>query len=75
MEALHQRIEDSQSKLVITADGGWIRGKVVPLKEIVDEAAERCQAEFESQQKSCAPEVEQLTLLLKESEARYGKAA
>lgn len=41
VEALHERIEDSQSKLVITADGGWLRGKVVPLKEIVDEALQR----------------------------------
>ena len=38
VEALHERIEDSQSKVVVTADGAWLRGKVVPLKNIVDEA-------------------------------------
>jgi acetyl-CoA synthetase len=42
VEALHERIEDSQSKLVITVDGGWLRGKIVPLKDIVDEALGRC---------------------------------
>ena len=42
VEALHERIEDSQSKLVITADGGWLRGKIVSLKDIVDEALKRC---------------------------------
>lgn len=41
VEALHERIEDSQSRLVITADGGWLRGRVVKLKDIVDEALER----------------------------------
>src|SRR5512137_2826587 len=42
VEALHGRIEDSQSRLVITCDGGYMNGKVVPLKEIVDEALRRC---------------------------------
>ncbi len=37
-EALRDRIQDSQSKLVVTADGGWRRGTVVPLKQNVDEA-------------------------------------
>ncbi|HET9987504.1 MAG TPA: acetate--CoA ligase, partial [Kofleriaceae bacterium] len=37
-EALADRIEDSQAKLVITADGGWRRGQIVPLKENVDKA-------------------------------------
>ncbi len=36
--ALAERINDSGSKLVITADGGWRRGKVVELKPIVDRA-------------------------------------
>ena len=36
--ALHERIEDAESRIVITADGGWRRGKVVPLKQTVDEA-------------------------------------
>src|SRR4051812_7669700 len=37
-EALASRIEDSQAKLVITADGGWRRGKPAALKPAVDEA-------------------------------------
>jgi acetyl-CoA synthetase len=37
-EAVADRNNDAQSKLVITADGGWRRGKVVPLKANVDAA-------------------------------------
>ncbi len=37
-DALQSRIEDSESKLVITADGSWINGSVFKLKDIVDEA-------------------------------------
>ena len=40
-ESLKDRINDCEAKLVITADGGWRRGKVVPLKAAVDEAIER----------------------------------
>lgn len=36
--ALVDRINDAQAKLVITADGGFRRGNVVPLKKSVDEA-------------------------------------
>ena len=36
--SLRERIENSESKLVITSDGGYRRGKVVRLKEVVDEA-------------------------------------
>lgn len=36
--ALRERIVDSGSTVVITADGGYRRGDVVELKEIVDEA-------------------------------------
>lgn len=36
--SLRDRIEDSKSKIVITADGGYRRGKIVKLKEVVDEA-------------------------------------
>ena len=43
-EALHGRIEDSESKLIITADGGYMGGKVVELKKIVDEALTRTAA-------------------------------
>ena len=41
VEALAERIQDAQSKLLITADGGWMRGKIVELKGIVDEAIAR----------------------------------
>jgi acetyl-CoA synthetase len=40
-DALAERINDSQSRLVITADGFWRRGKVVRLKEVVDAALEK----------------------------------
>ena len=38
--SLADRIEDSKSKIVITADGGFRRGSVVELKSVVDEAIE-----------------------------------
>ncbi len=40
-EALAERIDDAEAKLVITADGGWRRGQVVELKRNVDEALKR----------------------------------
>ncbi len=40
-QALADRIEDSQSRVLITADGAWLRGKIVPLKATVDEAIHR----------------------------------
>lgn len=36
--SVKDRIDDSKSKVVITADGGYRRGKIVKLKEVVDEA-------------------------------------
>ena len=39
-EAIKDRLNDCQAKLVITADGGWRRGKVVELKSVVDRALE-----------------------------------
>ena len=36
--AIKDRVEDAKSKVIITADGGWRRGKMVPLKATVDEA-------------------------------------
>src|SRR6188474_3221972 len=39
-ESLRDRINDSQCTLLVTADGGWRRGQVVPLKKLADEALE-----------------------------------
>ncbi len=40
--AISDRVEDATSKIVITADGGWRRGTIVPLKQHVDDAAGLC---------------------------------
>ena len=40
-EALLGRIEDSESKLLITCDGAWLRGEIVKLKEIANAAVDR----------------------------------
>ena len=37
-ESLRDRINDAQATLLVTADGGWRRGSVVPLKQMADEA-------------------------------------
>jgi acetyl-CoA synthetase len=42
VDALQGRIEDSESKVVLTADGGFMNGKVVELKKTVDDAVRRC---------------------------------
>jgi len=39
-EAIKDRVNDCQASLVITADGGWRRGKIVELKANVDRAVE-----------------------------------
>ena len=41
VEALHARIEDAQSRVLITTDGAYLRGKIVELKKIADEALQR----------------------------------
>lgn len=40
-EAVADRNNDAQAKLVVTADAGWRRGKEVPLKVAVDESLEK----------------------------------
>jgi acetyl-CoA synthetase len=40
-DAVADRNNDAKSKCIITADGGWRRGKVVPLKANVDAALEK----------------------------------
>lgn len=42
VDSLRDRINDAQAKLLITADGGWRRGKIVPLKETSDQAVTGC---------------------------------
>ena len=37
-QSLSDRINDAEAKLLITADGGWRRGEVFPLKSQADEA-------------------------------------
>ena len=37
-EAIKDRVNDCQAKLIITADGGWRRGKIIDLKINVDRA-------------------------------------
>ncbi len=42
VDALQGRIEDSESKLVITCDGGYQNGKLIELKRICDDAVKNC---------------------------------
>ena len=37
-ESLRDRINDAQARLLVTADGGYRRGQIVPLKQMADEA-------------------------------------
>ena len=37
-EAIKDRVNDCQAKLIITADGGWRRGRIIELKASVDRA-------------------------------------
>ena len=41
-DAVASRIQDADAKLVITADGGYRRGKPTALKPAVDEAVAKC---------------------------------
>src|SRR5690606_24422994 len=38
--AIADRVEDADSRIVLTCDGSWRRGSVFPLKENVDKACE-----------------------------------
>ena len=59
-DSLRERINDSQSKVVITADGGWRRGIVVPLKTATDDAL----------QNNACPTVENVVVVNRASEAK-----
>lgn len=37
-QSIIDRINDAKSRIIVTADGGYRRGKIIPLKRIVDEA-------------------------------------
>jgi acetyl-CoA synthetase len=39
-DSLRDRINDAEARLLVTADGGYRRGRVVPLKEAADRAVE-----------------------------------
>ena len=41
-ESLRDRMNDAQAKVVITADGGYRRGQIIPLKRNTDKAVEGC---------------------------------
>jgi acetyl-CoA synthetase len=41
-DSLAERINDSQAKVLVTADGGWRRGNVLTLKHAADRALEHC---------------------------------
>ena len=42
--ALESRIQDAESRVVITADVGYDRGKVINLKSVVDQAVANCRS-------------------------------
>jgi acetyl-CoA synthetase len=41
-KALAERIQDCEAKIVVTADGGYRRGKILELKTVVDDAVKEC---------------------------------
>ncbi len=41
-EAVRDRVNDARATLIVTCDGAWRRGQVVPLKQIVDAAVTQC---------------------------------
>ncbi len=40
--SLSERINDAEAKIVLTSDGGYRGNKIIPIKNIVDEALESC---------------------------------
>jgi acetyl-CoA synthetase len=62
-ESLRDRINDAQCKVLITADGGYRRGSIVPLKKVAYEAIDG------------APSVEHLIMLKRLAPADAAKSA
>ncbi len=56
-ESLADRIKDCKAKAVITADGGWRRGAIVPLKDNVDKALDGTTVEHVLVVKRCENKV------------------
>ncbi len=55
-DALRDRLVDGQAKVVVTADGGWRKDAIVPLKDAVDKAlAEGASATVQTSWSSSAP--------------------
>ncbi len=46
-ESIRARVEDADATLVITADGGWRKGRVFPLKQAVDSALAAAESSVE----------------------------
>ena len=57
-EALADRVRDAGARVIITADGGWRRGQVVPLKDNVDRAARGLDIDKVVVVKRCANSIE-----------------
>jgi len=56
-EALSDRTRTAKAKAVITADGGWRRGQILPLKDNVDKAIVATTVEHVSVLKRCGDEI------------------
>jgi len=41
-DSLRDRIQDAGAKILITSDGGWRRGQIIPLKRMADEGLQDC---------------------------------
>ena len=41
-DAIRDRVNDGQCKIIVTADGGYRRGSEIKLKDVADEAAAQC---------------------------------
>ena len=47
--AIVDRVHDAKSKVIVTCDGAWRRGSIVPLKDNVDKACEQLPRPFAAQ--------------------------